>query len=589
MKNRISSLWASYQTTLVIAGDKSAELNKSFLAYIISYVFQGVAYALFYPLLTAIFADPFRMHDALWWFAMITGVAAFSIGFRWYALDFSFSETLTQVTHDLRIKLGHNIRTMPLQRLNQYRTGELNHVLVQSVDESVLHMGAIAGMAFEAFVIPVTILIAMFFIDPAMAMAIMLALPLSYPVYQWFRRLARKEKEENQAAHALLEADTVEYIQGLAVLRAVNQVGANSVRLQEAIARVRKVQLQGVTGSLIPMIVMNTLIEFVFLMVLSLGALWIVGGSFTIAGLVALLIIINRLAEPLANFLALSSVLDVMELGFAQIKKLSEIQRLTVTEPEEKPTTYGIRFDNVSFNYTGHDNTALNQVSADIPSNALTAIVGASGSGKTTITKMIMRYDDPCQGCITIGGVDIRRMSQENLMGLISVVFQDVYLFDDTVLNNIRMGNPEASDEAVKAAAEKAHCHDFILRLPDGYDTRVGETGGSLSGGERQRISIARAILKDAPIVILDEPTSSLDTESEVAVQAALDELIRNRTVIVIAHRLSTIAHADNILVLSEGEICERGMHDNLLQSEGRYAAMFAAQQRLKQWNLSYE
>lgn len=225
-------------------------------------------------------------------------------------------------------------------------------------------------------------------------------------------------------------------------------------------------------------------------------------------------------------------------------------------------------------------------MSFTIPAGTLTALVGPSGSGKTTITKMIMRYADPQSGTVKIGGIDLPHISQENLMKNISVVFQDVYLFDDTILNNIRMGNPDASDEQVKDAAKKAFCHAFIRRLPDGYDTQVGDIGGALSGGEKQRISIARAILKDAPIVMLDEPTAALDTESEVAVQKAIDTLVTDKTVIVIAHRLSTVAGAANILVVENGELVEQGNHTALMAGQGRYFSMWSAQQRVKEWNI---
>ncbi|MEO0599636.1 MAG: ATP-binding cassette domain-containing protein, partial [Chloroflexota bacterium] len=211
------------------------------------------------------------------------------------------------------------------------------------------------------------------------------------------------------------------------------------------------------------------------------------------------------------------------------------------------------------------------------------------GGGKTTLTKLITRYADPQKGCIKIGGIDIRSLKQQDLMQHISVVFQDVYLFDDTIRNNIRMAKPDATDDEVEAAAQTANCHEFISRLPDGYDTTVGEIGGALSGGERQRISIARAILKDAPIILLDEPTSALDTESEVAVQHAIDRLVEDKTVIVIAHRLSTVVAADLILVLEDGQIVERGDHNTLLDINGRYAAMWAAQQSARHWKVNNE
>jgi ATP-binding cassette subfamily B protein len=228
----------------------------------------------------------------------------------------------------------------------------------------------------------------------------------------------------------------------------------------------------------------------------------------------------------------------------------------------------------------------LRDMSFHLPACSLTALVGPSGSGKTTITKLITRYADPQRGAIKIGGVDIRAVTQTELMRHVSVVFQDVYLFDESIRDNIRMAKPDATDDEVMAAARAANCHEFISRLPAGYDTTVGEIGGALSGGERQRISIARAILKDAPIVLLDEPTSALDTESEVAMQRAIDRLVENKTVVVVAHRLSTVVAADHILVLEDGSIVEQGHHTDLLAANGRYAAMWAAQQQARRWKV---
>lgn len=586
--NQLTSLKESYRIIQKIAGKQKAKLNRSFLAFILSYIFQGLAFAFFYPLLSVILKEEFVLDDAIFWFQIVLSFSLLSLIFRWYALNFSFTSDLSDVAHNLRLELGNRIKKIPLQRLNKYRTGELNNILADNVDESLMFLGIVAGMAFEALVVPAVIILTIFFIDLKMALAICILLPLSYPIYIWSRKLTKKEREDNQVAHAELEADTLEYFQGLPVLRSINQVGANSVRLRESIAKAEEVQKRGLIGSSIPAVVMNTLIEFIFLMILSLGTLWIVQGSFSLAALIALLVIVNRVSEPLANLLAIAGVLDMMEAGFKKIEELINIKSLQVNQPKAMPTEFDICFENVDFNYLDHENKALKNINLTIAKQSLTAIVGPSGSGKTTLTKLMMRYDDPSSGEIKIGGVDIRNMSQDELMTLVSVVFQDVYLLDDTILNNIRMGDPNASDDEVKEAAKKAHCHEFISKLPDGYNTKAGEIGGSFSGGERQRISIARAILKDAPIVILDEPTSALDTQSEVAVQKALDELIQNRTVIVIAHRLSTISHADNILVVDQGEIIEHGTHEELLEKQAKYYSMYQAQQRLKQWNLSH-
>ncbi|WP_324171845.1 ABC transporter ATP-binding protein [Sulfurimonas sp.] len=586
MSQEVSSFAQSYKTTIEIANNKASALKKSYLLYILSYITRGLGFAFFFPLLSVMFSEKFILNDAFFWFGAIVISTVVSLIFHWLALEFNYSTDLTDVTHNLRVKLGNKIKTMPLQRLNKYRTGELNSILATNVDQSVLHMGIVAGMGLEALIVPIVIVLATFFINVKMAFAMLLAFPLAVPIYKWSRGKIKVEKIENVKAHSTLEADTIEYLQGLPVLRSINQVGVNAKNLQKSIAKAREVQKKGTLGATLPMVVMITLIEFVFLMVLSLGALWIADASISIATLVALLVVLGRLSEPLANFLAIASVLDTMEIGFKHILGVLRQKDLKINEPILTPKTFDIKFNAVDFNYLDYDNKAMDNVSFHIKANSLTAIVGPSGSGKTTITKLIMRYDDPSCGNVEIGGVDIKNMTQVGLMSYISVVFQDVYLFDDTILNNIRMGKPSASDEEVQIAAQKAYCHEFITRLPHGYETTVGEIGGNLSGGEKQRISIARAILKDAPIVILDEPTSALDTQSEVAVQNALDELIQDKTVIVIAHRLSTISHANTILVMQDGTITEQGSHKELIDKKGKYYDMFQAQQRIKQWNL---
>ena len=583
---KVSSFKESYDITLNIAGKSASLVKRSFLYFIIAYIFQGLAFAFFFPLLNSIFSSEFNLNETLFYLGIIGILSVGSFIFRWLGSGFQYSKDIIQITHDLRTKLGEKIKTMPLQSLYKYRTGELNAILAQNVDESILHMGIVSGMFFEVAIVPIVIIIATFFIDPAMALALLIAFPIAVPIYKWSRKQTKWDKTEGSKAHATLEADTVEYIQGLPVLRAVNQVGTNAKNLQKSIANLKEVQRKGVYASTFPMIIMNTLVEFIFLFVLTLGSLWIVEGEFTIGALVALLIILGRLAEPLANFLAIAGVLDIMEVSFKHIQKLLDVKEFLIKKPTQEPKKFDIEFENVNFAYEGTEQKALQDLSVAIQDKSLTAIVGPSGSGKTTITKLIMRYADPQNGVVKIGGVDVRNMEQTILMSYISVVFQDVYLFDDTILNNIRMGKPNATDEEVLRASEAAFCHEFVTRLPNGYETKVGEIGGSLSGGERQRISIARAILKDAPIVILDEPTSALDTQSEVAVQNALDELIKDKTVIVIAHRLSTIAHADNILVIEDGKLKESGTHQGLFNLKGKYYSMFEAQQRVKEWNV---
>ena len=337
-----------------------------------------------------------------------------------------------------------------------------------------------------------TALLAMLW-DWRLGLALLFSFPLIVPIQQCTQPFTERERARLAGANARLNAELLEYSQGLPVLKAANSTSSRLPHLQQAVGEVETIQREAL------------------------------------------------LAEALPNALL------------------------------------GITFENVHYHYDANPEPILRGVSLHIPERALTALVGHSGCGKTTLIRLIMRYADPQQGRILIGGTDIRALTQEDLMRQISVVFQDVYLFDDTIANNIRLGKANASDAEIEAAARTARCHDFIMAMPESYQTRVGDIGGKLSSGEKQRISIARALLKNAPIIILDEPTSALDTESEVAVQQAIDALVQDKTVIVITHRLSTISGAQQIIVLSGGQVAESGTHSELLAQNGVYRRLWQA------------
>ncbi|PIE73531.1 MAG: ABC transporter ATP-binding protein/permease [Deltaproteobacteria bacterium] len=414
----------------------------------------------------------------------------------------------------------------------------------------------------------------------------LLVFPLAIPFYRERRRAKGKEMRELAEINANLQGELVEYVQGLAVLRSVNRTGNRQQRLARVLDHLREVQRKDVLASVRPQLLSSSFVQGGLLVIVGLGLYFVLSGSLQLAVLAALLVVVVRFTEPIAILFGLIAVFDLMEAGFGRIEETLAIEPLPVEQPAQVPDRFDVSFDRVSFAYAEGDGSVFTEVSFAVPERSLTALVGPSGAGKTTVTRLLMRYADPQNGSIRIGGKDIRSIELETLMGCVSVVFQDVYLFDDTIAANIRMGRQDASDEEVAAAARAAHCDEFINRLPEGYNTRVGDIGGRLSGGERQRISIARAILKNAPIVILDEPTAALDTESEVAVQQAVDALVKKRTVFVIAHRLSTIAAADKILVFDQGRLAEEGTHTELLTAGGRYQAMWQAQEQVKQWHV---
>ena len=291
--------------------------------------------------------------------------------------------------------------------------------------------------------------------------------------------------------------------------------------------------------------------------------------------------------EPIADS---AHVLSVINNAFDKMEMFSDDHLLDAEGEDIKPRNYDISFRNVEFSYSdankAEDRKVLKDVTFDISQGSTTAIVGPSGSGKTTICNLIARFYDVSKGEIALGGVDVRKYSLDSLLSNISMVFQNVYLFNDTIRANICFGRDNVTEEEMIEAAKKARCHDFIMELPNGYDTVIGEGGGTLSGGQKQRVSIARAILKNSPIIILDESTASIDPENEHLIQGALTELSKGKTVIIIAHRLATIEAADQILVVDDGRIVEKGRHDELVQLGGKYASFVNIRKQAENWQI---
>jgi len=582
---QVTPLRETWRQLMRSARSHAPQLRASLIGLAVAAIVQGLALACLMPLFQALIPVP-DWCAALPWLLAMTALMLASTVIRWWAQGFDYRGDMVRNTHELRTELGGQLRRIPLEVLQDKRAGGVNAALLGSVDETLSYTLTIAGMMAAALLTPVAVALAALWFDWRMGLILLLVFPLLIPLYRWRRPAFGRGMRMLADANERASGDILEYIQGLPELRAACCVGERAGKLQASFSHLETIQTIGRKKGAKPNLILATVMELAILVVVFAGTALVAQGSLDLAIMAALMVIAVRFGEPLANFVLCAKTIDQIEAALGKIDAMSSIAPLPRRAPSQVPQVFDVAFEDVSFSYAKADKATLHGLDARLPARSLTALVGPSGSGKTTVTRLLMRHADPQAGRITIGGVDVRTIPQERLNALISVVFQDVYLFDDSILANIRMARPDAADEEVEAVARAAHCHEFIARLPGAYATRVGDIGGRLSGGERQRISIARAMLKNAPIVILDEPTAALDTESEIAVQAAIDALVRDRTVIVIAHRLSTIAAADQILVIDGGRLVEAGRHGELLARAGRYARMWQAQQISKNWHV---
>ncbi|CAB3833982.1 Putative multidrug export ATP-binding/permease protein [Achromobacter dolens] len=569
----------TYRRLLRSAGSQAGRLRASLCLLLLAAVCQGLSLACIVPLFVHVTrGDPWRA--ALAWLAGFTLLAAAAIVLRWRAQGFDYRGHMARATHELRVLLGEQLRRMPLEALQAHRTGGIAAKLLGGVDEQMNYALTVINLILGAIVTPAAAAVALLAWDWRLGVALMLVFPAIVPLYRWRRPALDRGHDATGRANEALNAELLEYMQGLPVCLATGRAGAANERLRAGFEQLEQLQREHHRRGAKPSLMVAAIVESGMLAILGCGMLWVTQGSLAPAALGAVLVLVARFAEPLATFVNFTTVLALIEAALARIEELRAVAPLPQWPSQAGPAgPADIRIEGLEFRYAGGTAPALRDIDLDLPARGLTALVGPSGSGKTTLTRLLMRHADPQRGAIRIGGVDIRGLPPADLNRLISTVFQDVHLFDDSVIGNIGMARPEAGEAEVRAAARAAHCLDFIERLPQGWQTRLGEAGGKLSGGERQRLSIARAILKDAPIVILDEPTAALDTESELAVQAAIDTLVAERSVIVIAHRLSTIVAADRILVFEDGRITQRGTHAELLAQPGRYRRMWQAQQ----------
>ncbi len=586
-----------YRLMLLSAGSRQHQFKVALRQSLAASIAQALAYAVLLGLLYEL-CQPVVDAPAAWtWFAAFVALYAVEAVLRVKELGFQYRDWAV-VLADVRLAIGERLRQMPLRDLERRASGDLAALVGGAVTYASMGASQVALLFLQVLTVPTVLIVVIVAIDWRIGLVLLLTLPFAIPFVRRVQQRSAAGFGDTNEADAQAASRIIEYVQGLPVLRAAGQAGTGSTRLDHALRRQTDVMTRAQKSASMPSIAASTAIQIGVVAAAAVGAALVLDARMTPALLLVVVVAAVKLTEPLV---IASSMIAVLELAGAALDRVGEILHsspLPVGDPSARLHRHDIAFDGVCFGYGTADQadpvgdpeqagpTALRDASFVVPERSLTALVGPSGSGKTTITRLITRYADPDAGTIRIGGIDLPQLDPAEIYRHVAVVFQDVYLFDDTIRANIAMARPDASDAEVEAAARAANVHEFVSRLPQGYDTRVGEIGGALSGGERQRVSIARAILKDAPIVLLDEPTAALDSESEVAVQQAIDALVQHKTVLVIAHRLSTVVGADQILVLEDGRITERGNHRELLDRHGRYAAMWSAQTRARRWQV---
>lgn len=524
--------------------------------------------------------EPTEAHTAIWTWVGI-GTAGASV---WLLLLVQSSRVGhyadAAILHDLRLRIVRHLGTLPLGWFRSAGSGKVKRAMtgdLEDMHEVIAHaLGQLTG-AVAVIAVGTGYLI---FVDVTMAMIVLGVLGLMGVSYRISMRSMTTHMNRLIVADARISAASVEYADGIQVVKTFGTGGRVLRRFDDAVdehtrafaAWVAEVRHSSAVSRLLgsEMAVLTT--------VTVAGLSSVDRGSLTVADLVAFLVVAVGLPNSILPAVTASQGVRKGRMGAANIERL--LSRTPLPEPEQPqtPRGHGVEFDRVSFSYDGVT-TAVDEITAVCPPGQVTAIVGPSGAGKTTLASLLPRFYDVTAGAIRIGGVDVRSIPSPQLLASMSLVFQDVALLRDSVAENIRIGRPGAGDTEVRRAAHAAHIHQVIENLPNGYDTPLDAGGGGLSGGERQRLTIARAILSEAPIVVLDEATAALDPDSESAVQDALATLAVGRTVIVIAHRLYTIAGAAQILVLENGRLVERGRHDQLLARKGLYARMWATQE----------
>ncbi|MGV9317277.1 ABC transporter ATP-binding protein [Streptomyces sp. NPDC003691] len=568
----------------VLGPDHRPTLVRYLGALAVNGVAQGAAVAFLVPVLGRLLTGD--TGGAAAWFPWMGAAVVLSLVAHYAQAMLGFRLALVILT-TLHHRLGDHAVTLPLGWFDGTAVGRLSRIGTKSVFSIAGSCAHLLQPLVTGVLAPATVVAVMFWHDWRLGLAVLVCSPLILLAARLSVRLMSRSDEENDRAGVEAANRVLEFARDQTVLRAFGRTTEGYRPLEDALEEQRTAARRQVLLSIPGMLLSGFAVQLCFSALIGVGVLLALRDTVDPVELVALLALVARFTGPLAEVGEFAGVMRMAGNDLRRVREVLDEPPLPAPERSAPVRTPGeIELTGVRFGY-GDGPDVLDGVGFTVPPRTMTALVGASGSGKTTVTRLIARFSDVRDGTVRVGGTDVREQRTEDLMAQLALVFQDVHLFDDTLIGNIRIGRPDATDEDVRRAARLAGVDEIVERLPDGWSARVGEGGRALSGGERQRVSVARALLKNAPVVLLDEATAALDPENEAAVQRALEELRSNSTLLVVAHRLSTVMTADQIVVLHEGRVAERGTHTDLLALGGHYARFWHERSRAAGWRIT--
>lgn len=573
------------QLARVVGARQMRPMRRHLIAIVVYAVLQGVVFALLVPVLRALLAGDTEA-AARWLGVLAAAAAATCVAYVVQAMH-GF-RTAVASTGALYHGLGEHLGRLGVGWFSGVRPGALTKLATDGVAEVTKLFAHLLAPLITAIVSPVTVLVITLFLDWRLAVAMAATLPLLYLAYRWTTVAIGRTDEAVDGAVSEANDRIIEFAQAQPVLRAFGRTEAENGWLDRALAGRHDAGRRQLRRNSVARGAFGMTVQLSVTFVLVVTAALALGGGVDAAQLIALAVLVVRFSEPVAALGDAGGALQVVRNNLDRMDRV--FQEPPLPEPTEpsRPADGGIELRDVRFGYPGADGAepVLDGLSLTVPENRMVALVGSSGSGKTTVTRLICRFWDVDAGSVRIGGVDVRNLTAEDLAAQVAMVFQDVFLFEGTIEDNVRIGRPEATGEEIARAARLARVDEIVDRLPHGWQTPVGEGGTALSGGERQRISLARAIVKQAPILILDEATAALDPVNEAAVSDTLRSLAGRCTLLVIAHRLPTVVAADRIVVLDRGAVAETGTHQDLLHAGGRYQRFWQERNRVRGWRL---